>query len=97
MESLLRALGRLLGGSWEALGRLLEASKRHLRPKTVIARIFKRFLKKIQRFWGAVLATFEHQKSYFLRFQAGIKDEADLEGVLASILGRFLKARERQK
>ena len=46
MESLLRALGRLLGGSWEALGRLLEASKRHLRPKTVIARIFKRFLKK---------------------------------------------------
>ena len=47
MESLLRALGRLLGGSWEALGRLFEASKRHLRPKTVIARILKRFLKKI--------------------------------------------------
>ena len=42
----LRALGRLLGGSWEALGRLLEASKRHLGPKTVIARIFGRFLKK---------------------------------------------------
>ena len=40
------ALGRLLGGSWEALGRLLEASKRHLGPKTVIARIFRRFLKK---------------------------------------------------
>ena len=38
------------------------------------------------------MATFEHQKSYFLKFQEGIKDEADLEGVLASILGRFLKA-----
>ena len=48
VESLLRALGRLLGGSWEALGRLLEASKRHLRPKTVIARIFRRFLKKCE-------------------------------------------------
>ena len=40
------ALGRLLGGSGQALGRLLEASKRHLGPKTVIARIFRRFLKK---------------------------------------------------
>ena len=39
-EGLLRALGRLLGGSWEALGRLLEAFKRHLGPKTVIARIY---------------------------------------------------------
>ena len=44
VEGLLKALG----ASWEALGRLLEASKRHLRPKTVIARIFKRFLKKIE-------------------------------------------------
>ena len=33
---LLRVLERLLGGSREALGRLLEASKRHLGPKTVI-------------------------------------------------------------
>ena len=45
------ALGRLLGGSWdgswEALGKLLEASKRHLGPKTVIAIIFSRFLKNI--------------------------------------------------
>ena len=51
------APGRLLGGSWEALGRLLEASKRHLRPKTVIARKSKRFLKKM-KIWGAILATF---------------------------------------
>ena len=43
VEVLLRALGRFLGGSWEALGRLVEASKRHLRPKTVIATIFRRF------------------------------------------------------
>ena len=41
------ALGRLLGGSWVALGSswgslggLLEASKRHLGPKTARARIF---------------------------------------------------------
>ena len=47
---LLKALERLLGRSREALGRLLEASKRHLGPKTVIARIFKRFLKKIGNF-----------------------------------------------
>ena len=40
-------LGRLfggswvaLGGSWDGLGGLLEASKRHLGPKTVRARIF---------------------------------------------------------
>ena len=63
---LLRALGRLLrgswaalggswvalGGSWEGLGGLLEASKRHLGPKTVRARIFCRFFKKIGNFGG---------------------------------------------
>jgi len=43
---LLEALGRVL----QALGRLLEASKRHLGPKTVIARIFVRFFKKIGNF-----------------------------------------------
>ena len=58
VEGPLRALGRFLGGSWEALGRLLEASKRHLGPKTVMATIFKRFLKKKRKFWGAILATF---------------------------------------
>ena len=47
---LLRVLERLLGGSREALGRLLEASKRHLGPKTVTASIFRRFLKKIGNF-----------------------------------------------
>ena len=39
-----------MGGSWQALGRLLEASKRHLGPQTVIANIFERFLKKIGNF-----------------------------------------------
>ena len=46
----LRALEGLLGGAREAPGRLLEASKRHLGPKTVIGRIFGRFLKKIGNF-----------------------------------------------
>ena len=53
VRCLLRALGRLLGGSWvalgaswEGLGSLWEASKRHLGPKAVRARIFGRFLKK---------------------------------------------------
>ena len=64
---LLRTLGRLLGGSWaalggswvalgdswESLGGFLEASKRHLGPKTVRARIFGRFLKKKNgNLWG---------------------------------------------
>ena len=35
-----------LGSSWEDLGGLWEASKRHLGPKTVRAKIFGRFLKK---------------------------------------------------
>ena len=47
---LLGVLERVLGDSREALGRLLEASKRHLGPKTVIASIFGRFLKKIGNF-----------------------------------------------
>ena len=55
---LLRALERLLGGSWQALGRLLEASKRHLGPKTVIGTIFRRFLQKNWKFWASILGTF---------------------------------------
>ncbi len=43
VEGLLRALGRLLAGSWEALGKLVEASKGHLGPKTVMATICRRF------------------------------------------------------
>ena len=39
-------VGRLWGASWKALGRLLEASKRHLGPKTVRATCFGPFLKK---------------------------------------------------
>ena len=52
----LRALERLLGGSREALGRLLEPSNRHLGPKSVKSMIFRRFCKKIGNFgrpsWG---------------------------------------------
>ena len=44
---LLRVLERLLGGSREALGRLLEASKRHLGAKTVTGSMFGRVLKKM--------------------------------------------------
>ena len=43
-------VGRLWDASWKALGRFLEASKRHLGPKTVTARFFGRFLKKIRNF-----------------------------------------------
>ena len=93
---LLRALERLLGGSREALGRLLEASKRHLRPKTVIARIFRRFLKKNENL-GSHLGDVLTSKIVFLGFQEGIQDHTDFEGVLASILRRFLKASEGQK
>ena len=64
VRCLLRALGRLLGGSWvalegswEGLGGFCEASKRHLGPKTITARIFERFLKKNRKFWGSILAT----------------------------------------
>ena len=45
-DGFLRAFGcllRSLNGSWEALVRLLEASKRHLGPKILISSIFERF------------------------------------------------------
>ena len=35
-----------LEGPWTALGKLLEASKRHVGPKTVITIIISRFFKK---------------------------------------------------
>ena len=41
--------------------------------------------------------TFEHKEPYSLGLQNGIQDETDFEGVLASILRRFLKALEHQK
>ena len=50
-------LRRRLGGSREALGRLLEASKRYLGPKTVIGNIFGRFWKNM-KIWASILATF---------------------------------------
>ena len=67
---LLRALERLLGGSWEALGRLLEASKRHLGPKTVIASIFGRFKEKSE-ILGVHLGDLLTSKIVFFRVQRG--------------------------
>ena len=67
---LLRALERLLGGSREAPGRFLEASKRHLGPKTVIARIFVRFLKKSE-ILGVHLGDVLTSKIVFFRVPRG--------------------------
>ena len=61
----LRVLERLLGGSQEALGRLLEASKRHLGPQTVKGRIFGRFLKKIGNFGDPCWRLFNIQNRIF--------------------------------
>ena len=68
---LLRVLERLLGGSREALGRLLEASKRHLGPKTVIGSIFGRFLKTIGNFGRPSWGRFINSKIVFLRAPKG--------------------------
>ena len=59
-----------LGGSWEALGRLLEASKRHLGPKTVIASIFGRFLQKLE-ILGVHLGDVLTSKIVFVRVPRG--------------------------
>ena len=67
---LLRVLERLLGGSREALGRLLEASKRHLGPKTVIGSIFERFLKKSE-ILGVHLGDVLTSKIIFFRVPGG--------------------------
>ena len=74
VENLLEALGayrRLLAGAWEAFGRLLEASNRLLKPKTVIATMFDEFKKEMRKFWGTILATFEKQKSYLFEIPGG--------------------------
>ena len=43
------------------------------------------------------MATYSEEKLYILGYQEGIQDNDDLEGVLALILARFVKASERQK
>ena len=65
-----RALERLLGGFREALGRLLEASKRYLGPKTVIANIFRRFWKKYENL-GVHLGDVLRSKIVFFRVPRG--------------------------
>ena len=52
LEDSEEALERVLAGYWQALGRVLEASKRYLAPKIVIGRICGRFLKKIEIYGG---------------------------------------------
>ena len=71
LGSLLRALERLLGGSREALGRLLEASKRYLGPKTVIASIFARFFKNKSEILGVHLGDVLTSKIVFFRVPRG--------------------------
>ena len=66
----LRVLERLLGGSRDALGRLLEVSKRHLAPKTVKATIFTRFLKKSE-ILGVHLGDVLTSKIVFFRVPRG--------------------------
>ena len=85
-----------LGGSWEGLGGIWEASRRHLGPKTVRARIFGRFLKKIGNFGGPSWRRF-NIKNNILGVSKDIQDKADFLGVLASILGRFSRVWKRQK
>ena len=38
------------------------------------------------KFWGSILATFEHPNSEFWGFQEGIQERVDYEGVLVSII-----------
>ena len=82
---LLRALERLLGGSQEALGRHLEASKRHLGPKTVIARIFGRFLKKIGNFGRPSWRRFNFKNRIFW----GSKRVSNIKLILKAFWHRF--------
>ena len=59
--------------------------------------LIDKLLGKNRKFRGSILEAFYVQKSYFLGLQEGIQDEADLEGISASILERFSKAWEPQK
>jgi len=80
VQSLLRALGGLLDGSWEALGRLLGGSWRlptgilDYRPSEL--EISSDFCKKLE-FLGVHVGSFLTSKIVFLRFQEGFQDEAD--------------------
>jgi hypothetical protein len=60
-----------LGGSWEGLGGFLEASKRHLGPKTVRARIFCRFFKKKSEILGVHLGDVLTSKIVFFGVPRG--------------------------
>ena len=88
-----RASWGLRDGSGEALGGFQKASG----TKGSIINDFWTIFEKILKFRGSILEAFYVQKSYFLGLQEGIQDEADLEGISASILGRFSKAWEPQK
>ena len=81
----LRALERPLGGSREALGRLLEASKRHLGPQTVKGRIFGRFLKKIGNFGRPSWRRFNFKNRIFW----GSKRVSNIKLILKTFWHRF--------
>ena len=74
-----------LGGSWEALGGFLEASKRHLGPKTVRARIFCRFKKKIGNLGGPSWRRFNIKNRIFW----GSKRVSKIKLILKAFLHRF--------
>ena len=74
-----------LGGSWEGLGGLWEASKRHLGPKTVRARIFGRFLKKNGNFGGPSWRRFNIKNRIF----GGSKRVSKIMLILKAFWHRF--------
>ena len=86
-----------LGDSWKALGRLLEASKRHLGLKPMKGRIFGGFLENFENFGRPCWRRFSIKNRNFLGSQEGIQDKADFGSVFASIFGRFSRVWERQK
>ena len=81
----MRVLERLLGGSREALGRLLEASKRDLGSKTVIGSIFGRFLKKYGNFGPPSWGRFNIKNRIF----HGSKRVSNIKLILKAFLHRF--------
>ena len=78
-------VGRLWDASWKALRRPLEASKRHLGPKAVTARIFNRFLTKIGNFGGPSWRRFNIQNCIFW----GSKRVSNIELIVKAFLFRF--------
>ena len=74
-----------LGDSWKALGRLLEASKRHLGLKPMKGRIFGGFLEKIENFGRPRWRRFNIKNRIFLCSKRASK----IKLILKAFLHRF--------